>query len=198
MLIKKYQREVHISDNVIEDLKENKKLWSDIDYIYTIISNWKDSYSTCYKYIWSDQMNYDIRTPDLAFETFHKLMSYKNGEFINRVVLECSNDLDVFIQQNIDYIKSLDISNLRFIGFHVTTSTDFCSDIRSNGIRSLRKVLSEKNALSNFLLDYGLEFDMSRNLMIYNGKIYDVNYSNYSNLEDSALKNISHKLCYDP
>lgn len=55
-------------------------------------------------------MNYDIRTPDLAYETFYELMLYKKSEVIDDVFWECNNDFNVFIEKNMDYIKSLDIN----------------------------------------------------------------------------------------
>lgn len=141
--------------------------------------------------------NYDIRTPDLAYETFYKLMPTKKGEFLNELICDCNNDFDVFINKNTQLVEMIDLSQIHFIAFHVTTSRISCADIKRFGLCSLRKVLSEPTDLREFLNKYNLMFSESNNTMTYNSVEYDIDYSHYENSK-CTLKSIAHKYCYDP
>ena len=148
-------------------------------------------------------MNFDIRTRETASETLHKLLNdvFNIPEFISYLASKYGGDVDEFLNAETDFLESLDIEGVKYIGFHVTTSNDECAEIKKHGIVDLRTALSINTNLKRFLMKHGITFDFTRNIMICNNTEHDVNYENYRAIADygnSPLKRIAHKLCYDP
>jgi len=144
-------------------------------------------------------MNFDITTPDKAYEFFNRAMMFDNGEWIDKVILECNGDIEVFIQNNINQIAFIDIATLKFTAFHLTTSSDGCSEIKKSGLMGLRDVLSSDTELNRFLRDKELIFNIPKNKLCFRDKEYDIDYTHR---KQEGVKNflepIAHRLCYDP
>jgi hypothetical protein len=126
-------------------------------------------------------------------------MGFTNDEWIDKVILDFNDDIDLFIENHVEQIVNQDICSIRFIGFHLSTVKDECAEIKQYGLRSLREVLSMDSDLSRFLLKKGLRFDVARNILIYDGIEHDVDYAHYKgSYKSDKLIPITHRLCYDP
>ena len=144
-------------------------------------------------------MDFDIIRADSARKFFNDFMGFSNFEWIEKIIVDCNSDIDLFIEKHIEHIANKDISSVRFTGFHLTTVKDECAEIKQLGLKSLRDVLSSDSDLCGFLLERGICFDMSRNILNYNGKEYDVDYSHCKGTyRANILSSIAHRLCYDP
>ena len=122
-------------------------------------------------------MVFDITSTDSAYEFFNSFLGYSGSEWIDKVILECDDDIDVFVEQYSKEIALKDINSMRFAAFHITTSNDDCAEIKTFGIRSLRDVLSFDSDLNRFLKGKDLHFNLVENTLLFMGKTYDVDYS---------------------
>jgi len=143
-------------------------------------------------------LNFDITCADAAHEFFNSFMGFSSDEWIDKVMRDYNDDVDLFIENHTEQIIKNDVHSVKFIGFHITTVKDECAEIKQFGLRSLRYVLASDSDLSRFLLEKGLRFDMIGNFLIYDGKKHDVEYSRYEGNRQSPIARIARKLCYDP
>ena len=70
--------------------------------------------------------------------------------------------IEVIWRKYYDNIFSKDISKLRIILKHYTTSNNNCSDFKKNGLTYLKKVLSTDNETTRFLTSKNISFDIAR------------------------------------
>jgi hypothetical protein len=143
-------------------------------------------------------MNYNILTEESALDSFNSLMGYVGEEYFDKIIIRGGCDIDEFLDSHLQDIKEIDISDMSYTGIHITTSPNKCQGILENGVISLREVLKADSFLSKLLGRYGLSFDLDKDIMIYRGESYDVNYSHYDGERNSPIKEISRKLCNDP
>lgn len=145
-------------------------------------------------------MTFDIRTPDSAYDFAIEFAS-KIGidNLIMEYLVNCEGDTDQIVDRWGDKIDAIDISDIEFIAFHVTTSHTECSDIQSYGLMSLQKVLSLDTELSRFLAERGVTFNIQEKTMRCDGRLYDIDYEKFKHdISDDPLTSIAHKVCYDP
>lgn len=145
-------------------------------------------------------MIFDITSPDSAFDFFNSFMGFSKYEWIDKILIECRGDIDLFIEKNIEQIASKDVSSCKYVAIHITTSNDDCSEIKSFGLKSLREVLSSDTELNRFLKGKGLHFDLINNALSYCDKKYDIDYSHINDPHSGKdlLVPIAYRLCYDP
>ena len=103
-------------------------------------------------------MNFDIRTFDTAYYSLLDLLQMTGQEFVEEYYINCEADFTQLWDRHFTQLDQIDISHIRFIGFHVTSNWDNCAEIRENGLRDLQKVLSEDTALSRLLRSYNIEW----------------------------------------
>lgn len=121
------------------------------------------------------------------------------SDFMTRINAEYSALLkdiyhfDIFWNENIEKIKSIDISKLKIMAFHIVASLDECSNIKTNGLMDLQKVLFEDTTLKKMLTKVGIIFDIANKQVFYNGKSYDIDYDKYQN--DNELRETQNTLC---
>lgn len=147
-------------------------------------------------------MLFDIRTPDSAFEFILEFFEITGKEFINQYIIECNSSIDEFIYKHLDYIDSKDINSLKYTAFHVTSNWNECSEIKTDGIKNLQKVLSEQSQLRALLLSYGVEFDITKKNLIATKKIIDIDYDKYCgqyglSSYEKKIERVAHKIYYD-
>lgn len=152
----------------------------------------------CRKSQWRVNMNYSILTEESALDSFNSLLGFVGEEYFQRIIIQGGSDIDEFLEKQQQVIKEIDISDMTYTGIHVTTSPNQCQEILDNGIVNLREVLKADSLFSQMLGCYGLSFDLEKDIMIYRGKPYDVNYSHYNGKPNSPIKAIARKLCNDP
>lgn len=149
-------------------------------------------------------MDFDIRTPDTAYFFLLDFLKMNGEEFIDEHHINCEADYELFWDRNFDRIDQVDISGLRFIGFHITSNWDNCAEIRAKGLMDLKRVLSEETSLNHLLRSHGIVFDIVRKLVYENGKEIDIDYNKFihrnrfslSEYEEKIMK-VAHRVYYD-
>lgn len=147
-------------------------------------------------------MEFDLRTCDAAYYFVLDFMGMTPDEYITEKIINCENDFETFWNRNIERIKSVDISRLRLMAFHVVGSLDECREIKENGLMNLQMVLSEETTLKRLLEKAGVKFDILIKLVSCNGKSYDIDYEKYKGQHfligiDEKLDRVSHRIYYD-
>ena len=148
------------------------------------------------------QIDFDITTPDSAYDFILNVLGMTGEEFITEYKLHCKGDFELLWQRNHKKLDSLDLSNVRFIAFHVTGSLDDCQQIKQIGIHNLQYMLSNNTKLSNSLKEYGVSFDIENYKLYVDDIEYNTNYDYYLNLrnktsEEEHLSSVAHRIYYD-
>lgn len=151
-------------------------------------------------------MIFDIRTPKKARCFIEDFLKINSATLNEEYSLNCRCDFDEFWSRWKDHIDKIDINDIEFRAFHVTTNNDNCSEIRTNGIKNLQLVLSEDTKLKRFLEERGIRFNIE-NKQLYADKIsvepFDIDYNKYksgtydSYSQNGYLKIISRKIYSD-
>lgn len=147
-------------------------------------------------------MNYDIRTCNSARQFVLDFMNMTLNEFETEYNCECQKDFEKFWERNLDRIQKVDISNIKIMVFHILGALDECEEIKKNGLKNLKEVLSNDTLLKKKLSEFGIGFDIPRKIMICNGTSYDIDFDKYkgelclSDFEEK-LKNVARRVYYD-
>lgn len=140
-------------------------------------------------------MYYNIETSGKAQDFLKDFLSLNDDDLRNLVsVVQKRYSDKVFCKiwnEYSDIISTKDISKLKVMLKHVTTSNNECNDIQEHGIFDLKRILSTNSQLTNFLSKNGIEFDFVRKKMFYGNKSIDIG-PEYTN---SCM--ISNKIYYD-
>lgn len=147
-------------------------------------------------------MDFDLRTCDEAYYFVLDFMCMTPDEYITELIINCNNDFEAFWSRNIERIKSVDISGLRLMAFHVVGSLDGYREIKEKGLMNLQAVLSEKTTLKKLLERAGVTFDIPNKLVSCKGNSYDIDYEKYRNHHfltglDEKLDRVAHRVYYD-
>lgn len=147
-------------------------------------------------------VDFNITTSDAAYDFLLDTLGLYAGELIMEYLVDCSGNVDIFVERNLQRLANLDIFDVRFIAYHVTASLDDCEEIKRTGIRDLRYVLSHNTMLSNFLDRGGIKFDIENHIMLVDGNRFNIDYDDYRNRqlrtsEEKLLESIAHRVCYD-
>lgn len=147
-------------------------------------------------------VDFNITTSNAAYDFLLDVLGLYAGELIMEYLVDCSGNVDMFVERNLHRLAHLDIFDVRFIAYHVTASLDDCEEIKRTGIRDLRYVLSHNTMLSNFLDRGGIQFDIENRAMLVDGDRFNIDYDFYRNRqlrtpEEKLLENIAHRVCYD-
>lgn len=147
-------------------------------------------------------MNFDIRTRDSARQFVLEFMNMTSNEFETEYNCGCQKDFDEFWERNFDRIQKVDILNIKIMAFHILGALDECEEIKKNGLKNLKEVLSNDTLLKKKLSEAGIEFDIPGKIMMCNGTSHDINYDKYkgelylSDLEEK-LRNVARRVYYD-
>jgi hypothetical protein len=147
-------------------------------------------------------MDFDLRTCDAAYYFVLDFMGMTLDEYITERIINCENDFETFWSRNIERIKSVDISGLRLMAFHVVGSLDGCREIKETGLMNLQTILTEDTTLKKLLERAGVTFDITNKQVNCNGKSYDIDYEKYKNHNfltgiDEKLDRVAHRVYYD-
>ena len=147
-------------------------------------------------------MDFDLRTPDSAYQFALNILGMNGEEFISDYLLECDRDYEVLWKKHYKQLRMIDASRIRINAFHITGSLDGCQSIRKHGLQNLQEILSENSVMKRALQEYGLFFNVAQHTMVFEGREYDIDYTKYRskfNLygEDQHLKSIAYRLYYD-
>lgn len=126
-------------------------------------------------------MDFDLRTCDAAYYCVLEFMDMTPDEYITERIINGENDFETFWSRNVERIKSVDISGLRLMAFHVVGSLDGCREIKETGLMNLQTVLTEETTLKKLLERAGVTFDIPNKLVSCQGKNYDIDYEKYRN-----------------
>lgn len=149
-------------------------------------------------------MIYDIGTKEAAFKFIKNFLNLEWYEFINEYEIECKNNIDTFLgKREVDF-DALNVEDLKYMGFHVTTNWDDSEEIKKYGLRDLQIVLTENTNLKKFLQDYGISFDIKSKILLFNGEKIDIDYEKYikkgalvRNEKEESIKNVGKKIYND-
>lgn len=120
-------------------------------------------------------MLYDISTSDNARSWLCDTLKVTGREIILDYA-KYQNDLDGFNEKYFKEIVDIDIENLEIVAFQVTTSDDECEDIKKNGLRNLKWVLSNDTGMNNYLSKYGIRVDVDNRSLYTAGDTYNIEY----------------------
>lgn len=147
-------------------------------------------------------MLFDIRTPDTAYYFLQEFLGITFSDFIHEYIIECNKDFDKFWDKWLDHIETINIDHLEYIVLHVTSNADNCLEIKTNGIKNLQLILSDKTNLSSLLLKHNIQFDVEKRILYANKKIIDIDYEKYRSKFDLSyvekkINRVAHKIYYD-
>lgn len=100
--------------------------------------------------------------------------------------------IEVIWQKYHDIIFLKDISKIKIILKHYTTSNNNCSDFNKNGLTYLKNVLSTDNEITRFLKSKNISFDIARKKITEDGKEIDI-----INLDKDLDRKIYHETNVD-
>lgn len=146
---------------------------------------------------------FDISTPDSAYKFVQDFFKISGSAFIDEYIIESNNNFDTFWERNYNYIRDIDIIDLKYKVLHVTSNSDNCAEIKTKDINNLQKVLSKQTILSRLLSGHGLHFDIENKIMVADGRKIDIDYDRYrmefSLAEKEAhIREIGRKIYFDP
>lgn len=75
--------------------------------------------------------------------------------------------LDCFPEVNLD---NLSLENMKIKGFHCTTSSECCKDIKKNGLIGMKDTLEKDTELKRFLKENGIEINTKDMSILFNGE----------------------------
>ena len=149
-------------------------------------------------------MDFDIRTIDAAYYSLLGLLQMTDMEFVQEYYINCESDFMQLWGRHFTQLDQINLSHIRFIGFHITSNWDNCAEIRENGLMDLQKVLSKDTALSRLLRSYNIEFDIAQKVVRSNGQAIDIDYdrilqADYFPQSDYAesVESVAHRIYYD-
>ncbi|MEG0641408.1 MAG: hypothetical protein RR515_02325 [Clostridium sp.] len=147
-------------------------------------------------------MDFDLRTCDSAYCFVLEFLNMTGEEYIMNYIVECKRNFEAFWESHFEEIDTIDISNLRIIGFHVVGSLDGCMEIRKNGLKNLKKVLSQNTMLNRVLRKNGVIIDVESKKLYYNGASFDIDYVKYEGRYDLSeqeekIESLAHRIYYD-
>lgn len=121
---------------------------------------------------------------------------------MEKYITQYESNFDEFCDDNKECIDVIDLENLKLKVMHFTSNMDECSEIKTNGIINLQRVLSEKTALCAFLANYGVKFDIENKILITENKKIDINYDKYLgrfdlSQEEEQIRKLSRKIYSD-
>ncbi|WP_414733907.1 hypothetical protein [Acetobacterium carbinolicum] len=147
-------------------------------------------------------MIFDIQSIASSEKFIEEFFNTPIIKLIEKYIIQYNSNFDEFWIANKEYIDSVDISDLKFKVIHVTSNMDECSEIRTNGIKNLQRVLSEKTTLYTLLSNHGIQFDIKNRILINKDRVIDIDYKKYCNRGnlsdyDKKVKNIARKVYTD-
>lgn len=146
-------------------------------------------------------MLYDISTSDNARSWLCDTLKVTGREIILDYA-KYQNDLDCFNEKYFKEIVDIDIENLEIVAFQVTTSDNECEDIKKNGLRNLKWVLSNDTVMNNFLSKYGIRVDVDNRSLYTAGDTYNIDYDKTKDTdlltdEEQLLQDIGYTVYHD-
>lgn len=113
-------------------------------------------------------MIYDIRTRENAEKT---LVGFTGIPFENWKAYEANGE---FAEMAESLVDKIDLSDLFFRGTHITTSRNYCSDIKKYGLLGLDKIYNiEDSDFRKFLNENGVYINFEKKCISYNSKRID-------------------------
>ena len=113
---------------------------------------------------------FDVTSSDKAYGFLLDVLGLKSDDLVMEYLVECGRDIDLFLERNAHRLATLNINDVRFVGFHVTASLDDCREIKESGLKDLQYVLGHNTVLSRLLKQSGITFDIENRVMCVNGR----------------------------
>lgn len=147
-------------------------------------------------------MLFDIRTHASAINFLQEFLQTDFASIEYEYIVEDNLDFNIFWAKWLDQISSISIDEIKYLAFHVTSSSNDCLEIKSNGIKNLQSVLSEKTNLKSKLQEYGVRFDIENKLLFYRQQEINIDYDKYKGHFDLSpfekrIERVAHKIYYD-
>lgn len=145
---------------------------------------------------------FDVTSSDKAYGFLLDVLGLKSDDLVMEYLVECGRDIDLFLERNAHRLATLNINDVRFVGFHVTASLDDCREIKESGLKDLQYVLGHNTVLSRLLKQSGITFDIENRVMCVNGRSFDIDYEHYRGRrfftpEEKYIDDIAHRIYYD-
>lgn len=124
-------------------------------------------------------MIYDIRTSELAKQTLVNLTGVSINIWEKYVAKERAFEYCDLVKSVIENhgVFPCDYKNWTFVYIHITTSANGCESFKNHGINDLRNsYLLLDSELRNFLDKNNIFIDIDNAKLIYNKKVYNINY----------------------
>lgn len=151
-----------------------------------------------------EEIEFNVTTPDAAYEFAKKFTGFTGHELINAYIIESDSDFDEFWERYHEGFEQLGINEISLneislVAYHVVGSIDECAEIINEGILNLQTVLSQDTSISRLLKNYGIIFDIHNRIMICDGKEYNIDHYAYEDIfNDDCLEGKLKKIGNSP
>lgn len=142
---------------------------------------------------------YDIRTREASLTTLSELLE-DDESIISHFLDSCSSNAypeDVIEKEYEATILNLHLSDVSVCAFHITGCIDHAQSISKTGIVDLSTAISPSMLLGSMLIEYGVVYNKSTNLLSVNGKEYDMDWNKWKQYPESPRKRIARRLNSD-
>ncbi len=117
-------------------------------------------------------MIYDITSYQNAKDTLCQLLNLTKEQLENGLQQEKGADVDSFLTKVDRSLKDFDLDSLKIVGIHSTTNNDKCASIKKTGLVNMKQALSCDSCLNQYIKANGIEIDIYKKKMTYQGKSY--------------------------
>lgn len=148
---------------------------------------------------------FDIRNATYAKRFLEEWLDINEDSIINYIAeSRTGTDANEFCDINKIEIESKSVEKIRYVASHVTTTIDNLEYHKNNGLMDLASLLSSDSPMSQYLLSFGLNFDIENKELQYNDTVYNIDYyrddkSKFFDRDslEGKIDSIAHKVCYD-
>ena len=135
---------------------------------------------------------FDITNKKKALETLSQLLHKDTSQIENYIQSHFTDyDAHAFLQvMNCDP-STIQVDDIELVAMHLTSNDDDCQGLKKDGLLNLYKILSTSNNLSDFLSEHHIYFDLEKDQLSYDGKVYSLKEERFKDIYDKIYnKNV--------
>lgn len=117
---------------------------------------------------------YDITTVDHAISTLASLFNTSVDTVKQTIANHTKVDVEYFLKNINHTLDDFDLEDLEIVGIHSTTNNDQCESIKKTGLINLKRALSVKSSLNNYLHEHDIYIDIYTKKLTYLDKTYNL------------------------
>ena len=135
---------------------------------------------------------FDITNKKKALETLSKLLHKENQQIEDYIESHFTDyDAHAFLQEMGCDPLTIRVEDIELVAMHLTSNDDECAGLKKDGLLNLRTILTTQNNLTNFLSEHHIYFDLEKDELTYDGKIYSLKEEPFQEIYDKIYnKNV--------